>query len=74
MAHELGIESEVDAYPSTAIGGLRVGVTPLEMASAYSTFANAGTHMEPYLVQKVPARRTARRRRSRSTASSGTRP
>ncbi|HEV2745393.1 MAG TPA: transglycosylase domain-containing protein, partial [Rubrobacter sp.] len=29
MAHELGIESEVDAYPSTAIGGLRVGVTPL---------------------------------------------
>jgi len=53
MAHELGIESEVDAYPSTAIGGLRVGVTPLEMASAYSTFANAGTHMEPYLVQKV---------------------
>jgi len=53
MAHDLGIESEVDAYPSTAIGGLRVGVTPLEMASAYSTFANAGTHMEPYLVQKV---------------------
>jgi penicillin-binding protein 1A len=53
MAHELGIESEVDAYPSTAIGGLRVGVTPLEMASAYSTFANAGTRMEPYLVQKV---------------------
>jgi penicillin-binding protein 1A len=53
MAHELGIESEIDAYPSTAIGGLRIGVTPLEMASAYSTFANAGTHMEPYLVQKV---------------------
>src|SRR5918993_3846877 len=44
---------EIDAYPSTAIGGLRVGVTPLEMASAYSTFANSGTHMEPYLVQKV---------------------
>ena len=53
MAHDLGIESEIDAYPSTAIGGLRIGVTPLEMASAYSTFANAGTHMEPYLVQKV---------------------
>ncbi len=53
MANELGIDSEVDAYPSTAIGGLRVGVTPLEMASAYSTFANSGTHMEPYLVQKL---------------------
>ena len=53
MANALGVDSEVDAYPSTAIGGLRVGVTPLEMASAYSTFANSGRHMEPYLVQKV---------------------
>ena len=53
MANELGVDSEIDAYPATAIGGLRVGVTPLEMASAYSTFANSGTHMEPYLVQKV---------------------
>ncbi len=53
MANKLGVDSEIDAYPSTAIGGLRVGVTPLEMASAYSTFANSGTHMEPYLVQKV---------------------
>ena len=53
MANELGIDTEIDAYPSTAIGGLRVGVTPLEMASAYSTFANSGTHMEPYLVEKV---------------------
>jgi penicillin-binding protein 1A len=53
MANELGIDTELDAYPATAIGGLRVGVTPLEMASAYSTFANSGTHMEPYLVHKV---------------------
>jgi penicillin-binding protein 1A len=53
MANDLGIDTEIDAYPATAIGGLRVGVTPLEMASAYSTFANSGTHMEPYLVQKV---------------------
>ena len=53
MAHDLGLTSELDTYPSTAIGGLRVGVTPLEMASAYSTFANSGLHMEPYLVEKV---------------------
>jgi len=53
MANKLGVDSEIDAYPATAIGGLRIGVTPLEMASAYSTFANSGTHMEPYLVQKV---------------------
>jgi penicillin-binding protein 1A len=52
-AHEMGITSKLEAYPSTAIGGLGEGVTPLEMASAYSTFPNAGMHMEPYLVQKV---------------------
>jgi penicillin-binding protein 1A len=52
-AHEMGITSEVEAYPSTAIGGLGEGVTPFEMASAYSTFPNSGVHMEPYLVQKV---------------------
>src|SRR5918911_4719638 len=54
MAHKMGITSKLEAYPSTAIGGLGEGVTPLEMASAYSTFPNAGVHMEPYLVQKVP--------------------
>jgi penicillin-binding protein 1A len=52
-AHEMGITSEVETYPSTAIGGLGEGVTPLEMASAYSTLPNAGVHMKPYLVQKV---------------------
>jgi penicillin-binding protein 1A len=52
-AHEMGIVSEVGVYPSTAIGGLGEGVTPFEMASAYSTLPNAGVHMEPYLVQKV---------------------
>jgi len=50
---EMGVSSEVEAYPSTAIGGLGEGVTPLEMASAYSTFANHGTHMEPFLVERV---------------------
>ncbi|HET7479604.1 MAG TPA: PBP1A family penicillin-binding protein, partial [Rubrobacteraceae bacterium] len=53
MAHKMGITSPLDPYPATAIGGLRVGVNPLEMASAYSTFANAGLHMKPYLIQKV---------------------
>jgi penicillin-binding protein 1A len=52
-AHEMGITSEVGAYPSTAIGGLGEGVTPLEMASAYSTLPNQGVHMKPYLVQRV---------------------
>jgi penicillin-binding protein 1A len=53
MARRLGIESEIDAYLPTAIGGVRQGVTPLEMASAYATFANQGIRMEPYLVEEV---------------------
>jgi penicillin-binding protein 1A len=53
MASKMGIESALETYPSTAIGGLGEGVSPYEMASAYSTLANGGVHMEPYLVEKV---------------------
>jgi 1A family penicillin-binding protein len=52
-AHRLGIRSQLDAIPSIALGGLRVGVTPLEMASAYSTFANMGVHMPTHGVAKA---------------------
>ncbi len=53
MAHDMGIESPLETYPSTAIGGLGLGVTPLEMASSYGTFANEGVHMEPFLIERV---------------------
>jgi penicillin-binding protein 1A len=52
-ARDLGIESPLDPYPSTAIGGLGVGVSPLEMASAYATFASGGIHRDPYAVERV---------------------
>jgi penicillin-binding protein 1A len=52
-ARDLGIRSPLDPYPSTAIGGLGVGVSPLEMASAYATFASGGIHREPYAVERV---------------------
>jgi penicillin-binding protein 1A len=52
-ARELGISTPVEAYPSTAIGGLGVGVSPLDMASAYSTFAGGGMHREPYAIERV---------------------
>jgi penicillin-binding protein 1A len=52
-ARELGISTPVEAYPSTAIGGLGVGVSPLDMASAYSTFAGGGMHREPYSIWRV---------------------
>ena len=36
-----------------ALGGLTKGVTPLEMASAYSTFANKGVHVKPTAIVKI---------------------
>jgi membrane peptidoglycan carboxypeptidase len=52
-AEDLGITTPVDPYPSTAIGGLGTGVSPLDMASAYSTFAGGGIHREPYSIESI---------------------
>ncbi len=40
-------------YPSQAIGGVSRGVTPLEMAAAYNTFASGGTYTQPYAYTRV---------------------
>ena len=46
MARKLGITSPLDeGVPAIGLGGLRVGVTPLEMAHAYATIANEGVRM-----------------------------
>jgi penicillin-binding protein 1A len=39
--------------PSVALGGLTRGVTPLEMANAYATFAAKGVRAEPYAITRV---------------------
>ena len=52
-AHQMGITSPLDSLPAEAIGGLRVGVTPLEMASAYATLASGGIHHAPTAVSRV---------------------
>ena len=36
-----------------ALGGMDRGVTPLEMASAYSVFANDGVQVEPHFITKI---------------------
>ena len=36
-----------------ALGGLTKGVTPLEMASAYGTFANKGVYVKPTAIVKI---------------------
>lgn len=52
-AYAMGITSHLDALPAEAIGGLRIGVTPLEMADAYATLANGGYHIAPTILSKV---------------------
>jgi penicillin-binding protein 1A len=53
-AEELGISSEqLESLPAEGIGGLSEGVTPLEMASAYATFASGGIQHEPTAISKV---------------------
>ena len=50
-ARRMGIRSEIERFPSTAIGA--VEVIPLEMAEAYSTFANQGTKVRPFPILRV---------------------
>jgi penicillin-binding protein 1A len=42
LAREMGIRTPVSRNLSIALGGLHQGVTPLDMAHAYLTFANGG--------------------------------
>jgi penicillin-binding protein 1A len=39
--------------PADAIGGLSVGVTPLEQADAYATLADGGVHHDPTALDRV---------------------
>jgi penicillin-binding protein 1A len=52
-AQQMGIEAPLESVPAEAIGGLRIGVTPLEMADAYATLANGGIHHDPTAISRV---------------------
>jgi penicillin-binding protein 1A len=52
-AHQMGIESPLQSVPAEAIGGLSIGVTPLEMADGYATLANGGVHHDPTAISRV---------------------
>ena len=51
-AHAMGITAELKPYLPLAIGGIR-GVHPIEMASAYGTFANEGIYVPPCAIIRV---------------------
>ena len=42
LAHRMGITTPISTNPAMTIGGLHVGVTPLDMAHAYETIAHGG--------------------------------
>ena len=63
LAHEMGITTPISTNPAMTIGGLEVGVTPLDMAHAYETIAHGGqrisgtlgTGLQPTGIQEVSA-------------------
>ncbi|MFD0713140.1 transglycosylase domain-containing protein [Paenibacillus sp. GCM10027626] len=54
MARKLGIHSPMNAVPSLALGTFPV--SPFEMASAFSAFANGGVRMQPIAVFRIEDR------------------
>jgi penicillin-binding protein 1A len=52
-AYDMGIETELDALPAEGLGGLRIGVTPLEMANGFATLASGGIRNEPTGITRV---------------------
>jgi penicillin-binding protein 1A len=55
---DIGVASTVnDLNPSAlALGGMTRGLKPIESASAYGTFANAGVHVDPISYTKITDR------------------
>ncbi len=52
-ANRMGITRKITPVPAVALGGMREGVTPLDMASAYGTLAAGGKRSKPYAVLEV---------------------
>lgn len=53
VAHAMGVISKLCGNPSEVIGGLCHGVSSLQMADAYATLANGGSHVPPTIIAKV---------------------
>ena len=52
-AYDMGIKTHLDGYPAEALGGLTLGVSPLEMANAYATIASGGYRNRPTAITKI---------------------
>ena len=52
-AQDDGIHPGIAPVPAVSLGGLNRGVSPLEMAAAYATFAARGLYASPYAVTAI---------------------
>ncbi len=50
-AHRLGVQSEIQANASIALGTSEV--TPLELVTAYAPFANGGIRVQPHVILRI---------------------
>lgn len=53
MAYKMGVKTHLSSYPAEALGGLTLGVTPLEMADVYATLADGGWRSKPIAITRV---------------------
>jgi penicillin-binding protein 1B len=53
LARRSGLNAKIKGYPSVALGAFEV--TPLEMAGAYTVFANEGMRLQPHALNRVIA-------------------
>jgi len=51
LAHRLGLNGDIRPFPSIALGAFEV--TPIEMAGAYTAFANEGVRVEPRSIHEI---------------------
>ena len=53
IAKDMGITTPLNPYPAIGLGGLTIGVSPLETCTAFSTIANYGVRHDPVAILKV---------------------
>jgi penicillin-binding protein 1A len=53
MAYKMGVTTHLSSFPAEALGGLTLGVTPLEMSVVFATIADGGWRNSPIAITKV---------------------
>ncbi|MFZ3105781.1 MAG: penicillin-binding transpeptidase domain-containing protein, partial [Candidatus Hydromicrobium sp.] len=53
LANDMGIETPMEPYPAMGLGGLTIGVSALEVCTAFSTIADYGVRHDPVAILKV---------------------